>query len=371
LRQAGVRVEDANAAAFALAAAFDVERPPVGLELRLRTERPDGQDALRLIGLEVEQQGREVLQLTRAADESWRLNRQSELDKPAAGGPVREQATLLAGPMEQVLYGDPAVADDAPLILQASRLFARKLDLTRDLALGDEVRIMLTRRIGADGRVVGAGSLLFAEILPRSGAVRIYRHQKAPGSGFEYVDEDGLALDRALLRTPLDRPRVTSGFGMRMHPLLGFSRMHEGIDLGASVGTAVLAAGDGVVEAADWAGGYGRRIKLRHPDGFETVYAHLSAWGPGVVRGARVQQGGVIGYVGATGLVTGPHLHYEVWAAGRPVDPRGQAQTGGRLLEGPERVAFDVEKRNLSGQLDRLAAQNVMRTGQASAIPRG
>jgi murein DD-endopeptidase MepM/ murein hydrolase activator NlpD len=120
---------------------------------------------------------------------------------------------------------------------------------------------------------------------------------------------------------------VTSAFGLRFHPLLGFTRMHQGVDFGASTGAPVLAAGDGVVEETRWAGGYGRWLRIRHGVAVETGYGHLSAWAPGVKPGVRVRQGEVVGYVGDSGLATGPHLHFEVFDAGRRIDPRSAPAT--------------------------------------------
>lgn len=356
LRRGGIRLADANGAAFALGGVLDPDHPPVGLLLSARVERTEEGAELRLVSLEVARQGEVAVRLTRAADESWRLAQEASL----GGGDeiLQEAPVVVQGPMEAVLYGDPAVADDGPLILQAARLFARKLDLTRDIALGDRVRLVLTRKLGGDGRVLGDGSLLFAEIDTREGAVRIYRHRRIADGASEYMDDSGVALDHALLRTPLDRPRVTSGFGMRLHPLLGYTRLHRGIDLGAPEGSAVIAAGDGMVEEVRWAGDAGRRVKLRHSPGLETVYAHLSAWAPGLSSGRAVRQGQVIGYVGATGLTTGPHLHYEVLVSGQPVDPRGQLAAETRPLVGAERSAFEAEK---------LAMTQVLRANSVGA----
>jgi murein DD-endopeptidase MepM/ murein hydrolase activator NlpD len=349
LRRGGVAVADANGAAFALAELLDPERPPPGLELDLRTERADEGAGARLIELGILRQGKVVARLTRAADESWRLTRGEDIPPPPASpaGGAHETPAVLQGPMEDALYGDPATTGEATIQLRAARLFATRLDMTRDVDLGDPVRLVFTRQIGADGRVLGVGDLLYAEIDTRQGPTRLYRHRR-PGGEIAFVDDQGVELEHALLRTPVERPRITSDFGMRLHPLLGFTRMHQGLDFGAPVGSAVLAAADGVVEELRWAGGYGRWIKLRHAAGLETGYGHLSAWAPGVRAGSAVRQGQVIGYVGATGLATGPHLHYEVREAGRPVDPRTVQATGSAVLSGADRLAFENEKKRVA-----------------------
>jgi murein DD-endopeptidase MepM/ murein hydrolase activator NlpD len=350
LRHAGLSVADANGAAFALADMLDPEHPPPGLELRLRMEDRDDALGARLIELEIGRPGQPAARLTRAADESWRLTKGEAALPPApvqAGGPPHEAPTVLQGRIEDVLYGEPANTADATVQLKAARLFAAALDMTRDVDLGDTVRLVFTRELAGDGRVLGAGDLLYAEIDTRQGPKRLYRHRVA-GGGNEFVDEQGLAIEHALLRTPVERPRITSDFGMRMHPLLGYTRMHQGVDFGAPVGSPVLAAADGVVEDLNWAGGYGRTIKLRHSGSLETRYAHLSAWAAGMRPGGTVRQGQVIGYVGSTGLSTGPHLHYEVIEAGRPVDPTTVQAAGPATLPPAERGGFETEKKRIA-----------------------
>lgn len=230
----------------------------------------------------------------------------SESQAPPGG------AELIEGAVEDVLYGRPE-AD--PLrraaVAQALKVLAHRLDLTRDVALGDRVRLVF-RDAGPGARLdyvafegAAARVELFGGVGPRDG----------------YVDGAGVPLDRFLLRTPLAVTRITSGFGQRLHPVLGYTRMHRGVDFWAATGTPVLAAGDGVVGAVGWDGGYGQRIVLRHAGAIETLYAHLSRIAPVVVARASVRQGQVIGWTGDTGQVTGPHLHFEVRSAGVAIDP--------------------------------------------------
>ncbi len=200
-----------------------------------------------------------------------------------------------------------------------AKLFARTLDFARDIRPGDRFRLAFRRTVDAGGRTVEAGDLLYAEVGAKGRTTRFYRFDH--GGRTEFLDGVGQKLKALLLRSPVEDAHITSTFGMRLHPLLGFNRLHPGIDFGAPVGTPVCAAGDGVVEEAEWAGGYGRWLKLKHDRGFETGYGHLSRYAPGVRPGARVVQGQVVAFVGSTGLSTGPHLHYEVMQGGRKVDP--------------------------------------------------
>jgi murein DD-endopeptidase MepM/ murein hydrolase activator NlpD len=152
-----------------------------------------------------------------------------------------------------------------------------------------------------------------------------------------------------LLSTPVDGARVTSLFGLRRHPILGFTLMHQGIDFGAGAGTPVVAAGDGVVVEAGYNGGYGNWVKLRHSGGWETAYAHLSRYGRGVRRGMRIAQGQVVGYVGSTGRSTGPHLHYEIWRNGARINPKAQRVPQGVVLSGADLERFRQQKARIDG----------------------
>ncbi|MEW6017688.1 MAG: M23 family metallopeptidase, partial [Pseudomonadota bacterium] len=176
--------------------------------------------------------------------------------------------------------------------------------------------------------------------------VKFYRFVRNDGS-VDYFDEDGKNVRGFLLRTPVDGARITSGFGVRRHPVLGYTRAHQGVDFGAGHGTPILSAGDGViVEARRW-GGYGNWVRVRHSNGWETGYAHASRFAKGIRPGMRVKQGQVIAYVGSTGMSTGPHLHYEVWRNGQRVNPVGAKVPQGTILAGAELRAFKARKAHL------------------------
>jgi len=208
---------------------------------------------------------------------------------------------------------------DPALIDQATTLLAARLDFARDIRPGDRLRLVFTRRINAVGDTEETGALLYAEVIGPKGGERLYAFTQAGRTDF--LDAEGRSARAQLLRTPVIGARITSGFGMRSHPIFGYTRMHQGVDFAAPLGTPVLAAGDGVVvEARSWAG-YGNWLRIRHGGGWETGYGHLASYASGMKAGAPVRQGETVGYVGQTGLATGPHLHYETWLAGRRVDP--------------------------------------------------
>ena len=170
----------------------------------------------------------------------------------------------------------------------------------------------------------------------------VYRF-KTDDDGFtDYYDEKGRSVKKTLMRTPIDGARLTSGFGKRKHPTLGYTKMHRGVDFGARSGTPIMAAGNGTVEFAARNGGYGNYVRIRHNSEFKTAYAHMRKFGKGVRKGARVKQGQVIGYVGTTGRSTGPHLHYEVHKDGRQINPLSVKLPAGRKLGGKMLAAFNA-----------------------------
>jgi murein DD-endopeptidase MepM/ murein hydrolase activator NlpD len=203
------------------------------------------------------------------------------------------------------------------------------------------------RRITESGRTVEVGDLEYAELH----GVRFYRFERSGGEA-EYFDEHGKNIKGFLLRTPVDGARITSLFGMRKHPILGYTRAHQGIDFGAGTGTPILAAGDGVVAEAGRKGGYGNWLRIRHSGGWSTGYGHISRFAKGVHPGVHVRQGQVVAYVGSTGLATGPHLHYEVWKGGARVNPLSAKVPQGTVLGGRELAAFKAQKARIDAMLE-------------------
>ena len=173
-----------------------------------------------------------------------------------------------------------------------------------------------------------------------------YRYVNADGQ-VDYVDENGRSATKALLKTPVAGSKITSGFGMRVHPLLGYTKMHTGVDFGVPYGTPIRSAGAGVVEIAGRHGAYGVTVEIKHNSKFETLYAHMSKLADGIREGSKVNQGQIIGYVGATGRATGPHLHYEVRIAGQPVNPLNVKASGSKQLAGKDLQKFKLYKQHV------------------------
>lgn len=340
LIRGGLGGDEANLAADALANDFDTVNPHPGLELRL-TITPGTASGPRLASLGLTPRDGDHLDLIRGLDGVPRLRRTES--------PVFVAPTLTRGLIHGSLYLSIVEAGvDINMAAQVLRLFGRRLDLTRDVESGDRFRLVFDQHRRGDGQALDSGDLLYADVTTRSGNARLYRFQPEGSRGEQWVDGADGAAAPALLRTPVDGAHLTSAFGLRIHPLLGFTRMHEGVDFGASLGAPVLAAGDGVIEEARWSGGYGRWLKIRHSAALETGYGHLSAWGAGMVPGARVRQGQVVAFVGASGLATGPHLHYEVFEEGRRIDPRSASA----LMHPVRTVAQDPNFRARRAEID-------------------
>jgi murein DD-endopeptidase MepM/ murein hydrolase activator NlpD len=202
------------------------------------------------------------------------------------------------------------------------------------------------------GTVVSGGDIVVATMTLSGLTTTLYRFKTQTGYT-DFFDEDGQSAQKSLLRTPTDAARISSGFGRRRHPILGYNRMHRGIDFAAPPGTPVYAAGDGLIEKAGWSGGYGKYIRIRHGGSFKTAYAHLRRFASGIKTGVRVKQRQVIGYIGATGRATGPHLHYEVINNGKQVNPRKLRLAAGYRLKGEELKKF---KTNVAETQERLEA---------------
>jgi len=229
-----------------------------------------------------------------------------------------------------------------PALAEMVRAFSWDVNFQHDMKAGDRFAVLIEQSWTTDGKLVDSGRVLWAEVTTDAGqqTYSVYRF-KPRGGADSFFYGDGQSVVRALLRTPLNLSRISSHFGMRRHPVLGFSRMHRGIDFAAPTGTPILAAGAGQVMQAGRRGGYGNWVKLRHGRGLATGYAHMSRIARGVRPGHRVRQGQVIGFVGSTGLSTGPHLHFELYRNGAAVNPLNVARTSQRTrLTGHDLAQF-------------------------------
>jgi len=347
VERAGVTAAEAQQAVETLGRAMDTIHIKAGLAFDAAVAQPHGGERpARLIGLSLRTGPATAVTLSRTFDGALRLR---ALEEKVTG-----ETTVADGEIQGSLYESAQRLGATPAITaQVAKLFAHKLDFQRDIQPGDDFRLVFDRKVTESGRTIQTGDLEYAELH----GVKFFRFERDGGEA-EYFDETGKNIRGFLLRTPVDGARLTSGFGKRRHPILGYARAHQGVDFGAGSGTPVLAAGDGVVVKAGRWGGYGNWLQIRHSGGWDTGYAHLSRYAKGVRPGMKVRQGQVVAYVGTTGLSTGPHLHYEVWQRGRRVNPVGAKVPQGTVLAGAELRRFQTEK----SRLERLLAEGPARS---------
>jgi murein DD-endopeptidase MepM/ murein hydrolase activator NlpD len=229
-----------------------------------------------------------------------------------------------------------------PMTKKLIRLLASDVDFQSRLNPSDRLQVFFSQPDG-DDHMSEDSELLYVSATFGGTTRDFYRYRSGDGS-VDYFDSEGRSARQFLLRTPVPTGQFRSGFGARRHPILGYVRMHTGVDWSARTGTPILAAGNGVIEKAGWEGGYGRQTVIRHPNGYETSYNHQSAFAGGIKPGSKVRQGQVIGYVGASGLATGAHLHYELMVNGTKVDPMRVRLPNGKVLKGDDLVAFKQER---------------------------
>lgn len=246
------------------------------------------------------------------------------------------------------------------VILDMIKMYSFNVDFQRDIQKGDKFEVMYEDFVTEDGdQAPGKGNIVFAKLTLGDKQMPLYRYTDR--SGFSgYYDEKGQSGKKSLMKTPIDGARISSGFGMRKHPVLGYSKMHKGMDFAAPKGTPIYAAGDGKIEKIGPFSSYGNYIKIRHQSGIETAYAHMKGFKAGLKAGARVRQGEVIGYVGTTGRSTGAHLHYEVLVAGKQVNPNSIKLPTGTTLAGKDLSGFKAQIGQINRQFDKLGSGTVV-----------
>jgi murein DD-endopeptidase MepM/ murein hydrolase activator NlpD len=235
-----------------------------------------------------------------------------------------------------------------PMIDELVRIFSYDLDFQQRVRGGDNLEVIFTEDDEGE-----RGEILSASLTVGGETRRVFRFQAPEDGLIDYFDDEGRSLKKFLLRKPISEGEMRSGFGMRYHPIMRYSKMHTGIDWANRIGTPILAAGNGTVIKAEWDSGYGRRIELQHANGYVTSYSHQSAFAKGIAPGVKVRQGQVIGYLGSTGLSTGPHLHYEVLVNGNFVNPMKIRVPRGRELQGPALAEYKRQRDEIRGLIER------------------
>jgi len=342
LGRAGAPKKDAHAAIKALKGHFNPRRFRRGQEVRVvyrvgaSSADIDSPTPGMFNGFSLRPDLKREIRVARTTDGKFSANAaERQLDKTLARAD---------GVINSSLYvaGKKADLPNAALV-ELIRAFSWDVDFQRDIRKGDRFQVMYERTHDEEGLLVKSDTILFATLALSGKHHTIYRFKGDDGH-INYFNEKGHSARKALMRTPIDGGRLSSGYGRRKHPILGYTRMHRGVDFAAPRGTPIYAAGNGTVTYAGRKGSYGKYIRIRHNSDYSTAYAHLNGYARGIRKGKRVNQGQIIGYVGSTGRSTGPHLHYEILKGGRQTNPLRVRMPSGRKLKGDELQRFLTER---------------------------
>lgn len=333
LVNAGVDRTDAHSSIEALREVYDPRKLRPGHEITVTFDaaaQPDGAEIFK--GFSFEPQP--ALRVGAVRDQTGTFA-PAEEKAPVVAEQMKAEGTITAS-----LFADAEEAGvPVAVIAELIKAFSYDVDFQRDIQPGDVFEVMFERERTEDGRTVRDGDVVYASLTLSGERTEIYRYEDSAGD-IDYYGPNGHSIRKALLRTPINGARLSSGYGMRTHPVLGYSKMHKGLDFAAPTGTPIYAAGDGVIAKAGPFSSYGNYVRIRHNGDYDTAYAHMSKIAKGMAPGKRVKQGDVIGYVGSTGRSTGPHLHYEILKSNKHVNPQGVRFPTGRVLAGKELERF-------------------------------
>jgi len=271
----------------------------------------------------------------------------------------KKDKQFIANKIEKVLYKKTVLGEgliksslfkaaqkeniDAEVVVDFARIFGFEIDFQRDIRKNDIFQIVYDKYVDDDGELQKNGDIIYAYMKNQGREIALYRfvdQRGIPG----YYQTNGKSIEKALMKTPINGARLSSTFGIRRHPILGYNKMHRGTDFAAPKGTPIMASGSGIIEMAQWNGAYGKYIRIRHNSKYKTAYAHLNGYARGIKRGIKVRQGQIIGYVGSTGRSTGPHLHYEVLVNGKRRNSQRLKLPSGRTLRGEDREKFEISR---------------------------
>jgi murein DD-endopeptidase MepM/ murein hydrolase activator NlpD len=369
LEDAGISATDANAAIAALAEVYNPRSLRAGQSFDLSfaaaneadqsgsqtnladtSSGDDGnlagtaQPIARLLSIAFSPSIEHDITVTRAADGSFTANDAVKQLVPhihRAGATINSSLYLSA-----MQAGIPA-----DVVVQMIHMFSYKVDFQRDIRPGDSFEVFYDYYYTPQGQPAKEGNISYAMMRLGGREIALYRYQPDSNQPADYFDSHGQSAKGMLMKTPVDGARITSGFGMRFHPILGYSRMHQGVDFGVPIGTPVMAAGAGTIAFMGWESGYGRFVLINNGNGYSTGYGHLSRFAPGLHKGSRVRQAQIIASSGMTGMATGPHLHYEIRINGHQVNPLKVKMAQGRKLAGRELRDYLVTRLHIDSEL--------------------
>ena len=330
LQDVGLSGVDALNIVKAMSEHFDPRDVRAGQTLEVRVE--PGQEGLEFESLKMKIDPIKEVVVSKKAENDFQAK--------IVERPVYVHVDAVNASIDNSLYSSAAHAGiPASVVSEMIRIYSYQVDFQRDIKQGDKFEILYETYKTADGDFARYGNILYANLAVNGRKIPVYRYETPDGQA-DYYGEDGMTFKKSLMRTPVDGARISSGFGMRRHPISGYTKMHKGIDFAVALGTPVYAAGDGVVEVSGRKGTYGNYVRIRHTKDMKTAYAHLHKIAKGITPGQKVKQGQVIGYVGTTGRSTGPHLHYEVIVNNQQVNPNSVKLPTGHTLAGAEMKRF-------------------------------
>ena len=228
------------------------------------------------------------------------------------------------------------------VIIDFARIYGFQIDFQRDIWKNDSFQILYEVFVDQNGKILETGNIIYANLILQGKNNSLYIFKVK--NNYDHFDNYGKSIRKSLMKTPINGARLSSSFGMRKHPISGFNKIHQGTDFAAPMGTPIMASGDGKIVRARWCGGGGNCVKIKHNSTYSTVYSHMSKFGRNIKKGKRVKQGQIIGYVGSTGMSTGPHLHYVVIENGKKINSQKLKLPSGKILKGKERELFEINK---------------------------
>ena len=254
-----------------------------------------------------------------------------------------KKKTLSENIIRKNLYSSATEANINPdTIIEFARIFGFEIDFQRDIRKNDYFKIVYEKYFDENGEFIKSGSILYAHMTVNGREISLYKF--GDDKEYGYFDLNGKSVEKALMKTPINGARLSSPFGVRKHPILGFNKLHTGTDFAAPEGTPIMASGSGTITRAKWCGGGGNCIKIKHNSTYTTIYAHMKSFAKGIKVGKKIRQGHIIGYVGSTGMSTGPHLHYEVIVNGKKLNSQKLKLPSGKILKDNERTQFEIHR---------------------------
>ena len=363
LDRIGAPRAEANSAVFAASQLLDLRSMRPGDDVTAWLETDDA-GAVRLTGISLRPEAGTQVLVSLGADGTWTPH---ELKAKLSSG-----INYISADVDQSIYQVATALGAADQqVVDFAEIFGYDVDFQREVHPGDHFGMLYETFEDERGQQVKTGNVLMAEMDGAALTKTFYRFMPTDDGVVDYFDETGQSAKKFLMKTPINGARLSSGFGNRKHPILGYTKLHKGTDFAAPTGTPIYAAGNGVIKSYGPNGTFGNYAKIEHANGYTTAYAHMSRFAKGIKRGSHVKQGQVIGYVGTTGRSTGPHLHYEVYVSGKPVNAMTLKLPTGRKLEGDMLEQFKLERARIEALRDHEIMEQQIARATIPATPAG